>query len=104
MTTPTKYPRTFHLPESPGMTTDDKRASKEALAHLTSLDNLVVTENMDGVNFTMYRDYRHARSLDSTSLPSEAMATQEWLRVSYLIPEGWRVCGGVLARPQEHRL
>jgi hypothetical protein len=43
-----KYPRTFHLPDSPGATADDK------IQHdLSWLDGeLVVTEKLDGGNLT----------------------------------------------------
>ena len=47
-----KYPRTFHLPDSPGATADDR------IQHdLSWLDGeLVVTEKMDGGNLTFTRD------------------------------------------------
>ena len=59
-----KYPRTFHLPDSPGATADDK------VQHdLSWLDGeLVVTEKLDGGNLTFTRDAMYARS--STPAPS----------------------------------
>lgn len=92
MTTLVKYPRTPHLPESPGATSDDKYISKQGLAHLEACE-LVVTEKMDGGNFTMYRGAKHARSLSSGVQAWDSAAAAEWARVQYLIPEGWRVCG-----------
>jgi hypothetical protein len=58
-----KYPRTFHLPWSPGMTDDDRMLSPEALASWGQ-EPVVITEKMDGENTTMYSDYIHARSLE----------------------------------------
>ncbi len=88
-----KYPRTPHLPQSEGMTDDDKMASSETLAHLQSGVELVVTEKMDGGNITMYRDAFHGRSLDSGTHPWDTRARALWASVRHLIPEGWRVSG-----------
>lgn len=62
-----KYPRTFHLPWSRSYTHDDK-----VLKHVQHFEGkeVVVTEKMDGENTTMYRDYLHARSIDSKDHPS----------------------------------
>ncbi|MFI6083200.1 RNA ligase family protein [Streptomyces sp. NPDC051217] len=86
----TAYPRTAHLPWSPGVTSDDVRAG--------DLDGLrgrevVVTEKMDGENTTLYRDGLHARSLDSGHHPSRAWVKALQGRVGPLIPDGVRVCG-----------
>ncbi|MEX0283668.1 MAG: RNA ligase family protein [Paracoccaceae bacterium] len=67
-----KYGRTYHLPLSPGATSDDKR--------MRSLDGLmtsplVVTEKMDGENTTLHRNGTYARSPDSRSHPS-----RDWLK------------------------
>ena len=61
-----KYPRTFHLPGSPGATADDK------IQHdLSWLDGeLVVTEKLDGGNLTFTRDAMYARSVDSGTNPT----------------------------------
>lgn len=85
-----KYPRTFHLPWSPGSTSDDK--------FMTSTDGLVgkqviVTAKMDGENTSMYSDRVHARSVNSDAHP-----TRTWIRalhgkIAHEIPEGWRICG-----------
>ncbi|UYQ63903.1 RNA ligase family protein [Streptomyces peucetius] len=86
----THYPRTRHLPWSPGATTDDVR--------VTGLDGLrgrevVVTEKLDGENTTLYRDGLHARSLDSAHHPSRTWVKALQGRIGHHIPEGWRVCG-----------
>ncbi|MGC5412734.1 RNA ligase family protein, partial [Streptomyces sp. DT225] len=58
----THYPRTPHLPWSPGATSDDVRMTD--LAALAGTE-VVVTEKLDGENTTLYADGLHARSLDS---------------------------------------
>lgn len=54
-----KYPRTPHLPQSPGGTRDDRR-----MQDLSSFDNrfLVVTEKLDGSNVCLQADACYARS------------------------------------------
>ncbi|QHY97541.1 hypothetical protein SSPS47_20775 [Streptomyces sp. S4.7] len=86
----TSYPRTPHLPWSPGVASDDVRVG--------DLDGLrgrevVVTEKMDGENTTLYRDGLHARSLDSGHHPSRAWVKALQGRIGGLIPDGVRVCG-----------
>jgi len=84
-----KYPRTLHLPWSPGATSDD-RIHKD----LSSFEGqeVVVTEKMDGENTSLYSDYYHARSLDSNSHPSQSWARAFHARMGWQIPKGWRVC------------
>ncbi len=85
-----KYPRTYHLPWSPGVGKDDRVL--EDLSGL-ELEEVVVTGKMDGENTTMYRDYIHARSLDSRHHPSRAWVKQLHSKICHDIPKGWRVCG-----------
>jgi RNA ligase len=85
-----KYPRTFHLPWSPGLTDDDRL--------LPSTDvfkgrEVVMTEKMDGENTTMYHDYIHARSLDSGNHPSRGWVKNLHGQIQHDIPVGWRLCG-----------
>jgi hypothetical protein len=85
-----KYPKTPHLPWSPGLKNDD------TLLKDTSVfegKRVIVTEKMDGENTTMYRDGFHARSLDSRH-----HASRDWVKalhgsIKHLIPENWRLCG-----------
>jgi predicted kinase len=84
------YPRTVHLPWSPGATADDVRARD--LAGLAGR-RVVVTEKMDGENTTLYRDGLHARSLDSGHHPSRAWVKALHSRIAAQIPEGWRISG-----------
>ena len=62
-----KYPRTPHLPFSPGGTKDDRR-----LRDINCFvgKEVVVTEKMDGENTSIYRDYYHARSINSITTNS----------------------------------
>ncbi|MGI5402285.1 RNA ligase family protein [Streptomyces sp. CA-135486] len=86
----THYPRTPHLPWSPGAASDDVR-----IADLSGLlgREVVVTEKLDGENTTLYADGLHARSLDSAHHPSRAWIKALQGRIGHGIPDGWRVCG-----------
>ncbi|WP_406208395.1 AAA family ATPase [Kitasatospora sp. NBC_01560] len=84
------YPRTPHLPWSPGAAADDVRAGD--LAGLAGAE-VVVTEKLDGENTSVYRDGLHARSLDSAHHPSRAWVKALQGRIGPRIPPGWRVCG-----------
>ncbi|MER5358316.1 RNA ligase family protein [Streptomyces sp. NPDC002785] len=86
----THYPRTAHLPWSPGATSDDVR-----IADLCALAGreVVVTEKLDGENTTLYADGLHARSLDSAHHPSRGWVKALQGRIGARIPDGWRVCG-----------
>ncbi|MFJ6849354.1 RNA ligase family protein [Streptomyces sp. NPDC091271] len=86
----THYPRTSHLPWSPGATSDDVRLAD--LAGLTG-SQVVVTEKLDGENTTLYADGLHARSLDSAHHPSRAWVKALQSRIGPRIPAGWRICG-----------
>lgn len=85
-----KYPKTFHLPWSPGISRDDRI--------INNLDpfkdkEVIVTIKMDGENTTLYRDGLHARSLDFKSHPSRTWIKTLWSKIALNIPEGWRICG-----------
>lgn len=85
-----KYPRTNHLPWSPGYHDDDR-----ILDNISYFEGkkVVVTEKMDGENTTMYRDHIHARSIDSRGGEDRAWVKQMWSRIAHEIPDGWRICG-----------
>jgi len=87
---PVKYPRSFHLPFSPGATSDDK--TLQNTDHFEG-QNVVVTVKMDGENTTLYRDYMHARSLTYDHHPSRSMMRAQHAAMKHLIPENMRVCG-----------
>ncbi|MFI1585404.1 RNA ligase family protein [Embleya sp. NPDC020630] len=86
----THYPRTPHVPWSPGAGADDIRSGD--LSALRGLE-VVVTEKLDGENTTLYPDGLHARSLDSQHHPSRTWVKGLQGRIGARIPAGWRVCG-----------
>ncbi|WNZ09251.1 RNA ligase family protein [Streptomyces sp. 11x1] len=86
----THYPRTRHLPWSPGATADDLRVTD--LSGLRGRE-VVVTEKLDGENTTLYADGLHARSLDSAHHPSRTWVKALQARIGHAVPAGWRVCG-----------
>lgn len=87
-----KYPRTFHLPWSETITSDDK-----VLSDISCFvgSEVVVTEKMDGENTSMYQCKIHARSIDSKahSHSSRDWVKNLWNEIRYSIPNGWRICG-----------
>lgn len=85
-----KYPRTYHLPWSEGLTTDDKR-----IEHLDLFlgQRVIVTEKIDGENTSLYPDHLHARSLDSKHHPSRNCIKQLHGEICFNIPEHNRLCG-----------
>lgn len=84
-----KYPRTLHLPWSPGATSDDR-----VMTDLTAFEgeDVVITEKMDGENTSLYDDYYHARSVDSKSHPSQSWARAYHAQFAWNIPPSWRIC------------
>ncbi|MGW5397962.1 RNA ligase family protein [Streptomyces sp. NPDC003952] len=89
----THYPRTPHLPWSPGATSDDVRTTGPGMLAGFARREVVVTEKLDGENTTLYADGLHARSLDSGHHPSRAWVKGLQSRIGPRIPAGWRVCG-----------
>ena len=85
-----KYPRTPHLPFSPGASSDDVWMDMRAAFEEREV---VITEKMDGENTTMYRDHIHARSMDSKHHPSRSWVKGLHHTIADRIPVGWRVCG-----------
>ena len=70
----TKYPRTWHLPDSPNRGADGDHVYPD----YSSFEGheVVVTEKLDGENTTIYADgHTHARSLSSGYHP-----TRTWVR------------------------
>lgn len=85
-----KYPRTYHLSWSPGVTKDDR-----VLHDLSALveTEVVVTLKMDGENSTFYNDGLHARSLSYEPHPSRNRLRALHAQIAADIPDGMRVCG-----------
>ena len=86
-----KFPRTFHIPNSKGITSDDKI--------IKNYDNfigkeIIITEKMDGENTSLYSDsFIHARSINSDSHESRDYIKNWWSEKYYLLPLYYRVCG-----------
>ena len=92
MSTLAKYPRTYHLPWSEGMTSDDKLIPSIKLNNFVGKE-VVVTEKMDGECTTLYHDYMHARSLDSRHNFSRDWVKKMHSVIRFDLPEGWRFVG-----------
>ena len=86
-----KYPRTPHLPTSPGWTSDDVRAGHDT--ELRPGLEIVLTEKLDGECTTIYRDGMHARSVNSGYHPSRDRALALTGELSALLPPGMRING-----------
>lgn len=85
-----KYPRTYHLPFSEGVTSDDKII--DSLSQFEGED-IVITEKMDGENTTMMTNRIFARSIDSIDHPSRHWVKGLWGRMGWQIPKNYRICG-----------
>jgi ATP-dependent RNA circularization protein (DNA/RNA ligase family) len=85
-----KYPRTYHLPWSPGTTSDD-RILKD-VSHFVG-KKVVVSEKLDGENTSFYKDHIHARSIDSGHHPSRNFVKKIHSEIQHEIPDGFRICG-----------
>ena len=85
-----KYPRTYHLPWSPGLQNDDRM--------LKSVDQFVgkrvlIMEKTDGENSTLTNHTYHARSIDGRDHASRNWVKNFWGQVCGDIPDGYRICG-----------
>lgn len=67
-----KYPKTYHISSSLGVTSDDK-----IIKDLSFFENeeIVITEKMDGENTTLMQQHYYAISLDSVHHPS-----RDWVK------------------------
>lgn len=85
-----KYPRTPHLPQSKGATSDDKI--------LKNIDHfigkfIVITEKMDGENFNLYNSDLHARSITYSYHPSRTWIRAFHSQIKNDIPDNLKLCG-----------
>lgn len=85
-----KYPRTYHLPSSPGLQNDDRR-----LPSLSVFEGrrVVATEKIDGEGTTMKREKTYPRSPDGRYHPSRDLMKAFHAARAMHIPEEWRICG-----------
>lgn len=88
-----KYPRTLHLPRSPGATSEDKMLNSDEMTKNFYGKYQLITEKMDGENTTLYCDYMHARSLDSRHHSSRDWVKRFQSEIGHNIPDRWRFCG-----------
>lgn len=86
-----KYPRTPHIPESPGMTSDDIEFSLHPA--ILAWDDMIITEKMDGENTTLYRQGFHSRSVNYRYNHTRDIISVYHSMIKDRIPVGWRVCG-----------
>lgn len=81
-----KYPRSFHLPWSPGGTNDDKRLHD--VSALVGAE-IVITEKADGSNLTYTRHDVFSRSHSGPPAhPSFNLAKATHARIAHLLSEG----------------
>lgn len=81
-----KYPRTYHLPYSLGVSKDDR--------FLSSYDpqyEVVVTLKLDGENTSMTRESCYARSLESQYHESRSLVRSIWGSIKHLIPNNYQL-------------
>ena len=88
-----KYPRTLHIPYSPGNTSDDKVLTSEQFTQNFYTKHCLITEKLDGECTSIYSDYCHARSLDSRHHPSRDWVKRFQSEIGHNIPDRWRICG-----------
>lgn len=87
-----KYPRTWHLPNSPGVGKGDRVLSQGVIEEWVGTE-VVVTEKMDGENTTIYTDYVHARSIDYAPRIDRDRIKALHAKIGWSLPLSWRICG-----------
>jgi hypothetical protein len=86
-----KYPRTPHLPFSPGGTKDDRRIND--VSRFVGRE-IVVTEKLDGSNLCLTQENVFARSHSGAPVhPSFDMAKAMHARLQYKLPENYSFFG-----------
>lgn len=76
-----KYERTYHLPWSPGKTSDDK-VQTDYWRHLSRMNQIVLTEKLDGENNCLSRHGVFARSHAApTTSPWTARLRERWAHI-----------------------
>lgn len=83
-----KYNRTYHLPWSEGVQSDDKVIKD--LSHFEGKE-IVVSEKLDGENTSMYSDYYHARSIDSKFNYTRAWIAKMHSVIRHEIPSDYKL-------------
>jgi hypothetical protein len=92
-----KYPRTYHLPWSETLSSDDRR-----IPDCSFFDGkqVVITEKLDGENCNLYgvsedlpNGKFHARSQETSHHPSRNWIKQFLASICYQIPHTYQLCG-----------
>lgn len=89
-TTRTKYPKTLHLPFSPGLQNDDRLLPNDKGLQG---EEIIAGLKLDGECTSLTREYMHARSLDSTNHPSRNWVKALHGQIAHEIPEDMTICG-----------
>ncbi len=85
-----KYPRTYHMPFSEALASDDKFVTNP---NMFDGKEVVVTLKMDGENTSLYNSCIHARSLDSAHHSSRDWVKSWHSKFAHEIPDNMRICG-----------
>ena len=82
-------------PSTPHLQTSNREEDDVVLDNNDQFEGkgVVITEKMDGENATLYKDYYHARSIDSKHHPSRDWVKNFHSQIKHKIPKGWRICG-----------
>jgi hypothetical protein len=91
-----KYGRTYHLPGSPGATSDDKILKSLSVFEQDGGIDVVATEKMDGENTTIYYGGTHARSVDGRYHPSRDRMKAFAAGISPMLATDERIVGEYL--------
>jgi hypothetical protein len=91
-----KYGRTYHLPGSPGATSDDKILKSLSVFEQDGGIDVVATEKMDGENTTIYTGGTHARSVDGRYHPSRDRMKAFAAGISPMLEPNERIVGEYL--------
>ncbi|MFF9074541.1 RNA ligase family protein [Streptomyces sp. NPDC014872] len=93
-----RYPRTPHLPGSPGATSDDIWCDWARFTPEPGRE-IVTTVKMDGANTTLHAGGMYGRSPTGRSRPWQSRMRAFAAAVCPSIPRGFRVCGEDLTVP-----
>jgi len=85
-----KYPSTFHVPWSQGVSRDDKIL--KSTEHFIG-KRVIVSEKMDGECTGLTSEQCHARSLDSIDHVSRHWIKSYWGRIKHEIPDEFHIFG-----------
>lgn len=89
-----KYPRTSHLPYSPGASNDDRIMSSSDLDKLLNSVELIFTEKLDGSNVCLTSEEVFARSHSGAPThPSFNLLKKLHDQINYEIPIGMSIFG-----------